>query len=328
MNPYINEILTRNRKTLQALHDCMGFDWCEPYRVCLVLGSFTVHQIAETMIRDGCDPLHDAVAILMEDPDKEDRFYLAAISKGKVDLSVPKWGPDYPKRRYSVFTQFRRKFDFENSRKNMDVYAYIIYQKQRYLKYPKGLEVNYFTDRFLHIAEDDRMSGNKPCSIHIKPIDCNADAMYFNFDGYGMDFYTTEEVIDKSGFVLIFRKLELKKRAARLRLERERVDYVAADHSRQIEVLKSLFEKRKQQLIQALTAAKTEHEYHAVGNELCLGSNFLFAYRKLEQFVDDDAHKRLDNEDAFARQYEYLRQTLEDMLTSATSEDNMSKSVM
>lgn len=277
MNTCVHDILSINRQALRGLHHYAGFDFQKHYNIERIDGKFTINALLKKIN----NPRNCTIVLLIKDLHWNDNDRLCAVlihSDGSVttDLSKPPRWYDY-----SLET-FYRKGDFEITRKKDNSLAFLVWQNKEFLNPSKPQKRDMLARFDLEgtCCYSDQNNNTYVGHITIKEHGTNRNVHDFEYrDGYissygfsGEHFngryVSAKEIIDKSGYLLIDRRNEWKRKAAALRAERNKTAYKATDNTSKIEELKKLIEKRKNEIIQALIAAESYKEYREISESL------------------------------------------------------------
>lgn len=229
---YKNMLLKENAKALQYLHHAHGFDFEKPFFLGSFPGRFTYKMVAD-MIAANIGP--EYVAALLIKPATRvgsfERLHHVTMHRGKFTVDC--------KPRFTAWTRFNIDFffgvgHFEETRKQRTERVYIVAQKPEYIVIPKNeipLEsgTRYRIDAGswrggITKAGDGR--GNTWISeIVLKATDGKRENVTFKPWG---NFYPAErrsddinDYIDKSGYILRFRRMDLKRRALALKAQHD-----------------------------------------------------------------------------------------------------------
>ena len=277
MNTCVHDILSINRQALRGLHQYAGFDFEKPFGIERIDGKFTVNAILKKIN----NPHNCKIVLLIKDLHWNDNNRLCTVlihSNGTVttDLSKPPRWYDYS------FETFYRKGDFEITRKKDNSLAFLVWQNKELLNPPKPEKRNMLARFDLKETTLYKDQSNKSYIGHItiKEHGTNRNVhdfeyrdsclSYYGFSGehFISKYVSACDIIDKSGYLLIDRRNEWKRKAAALRAERNKTAYKATDNTSKIEELKNLIEKRKNEILQALITAESYKEYREISESL------------------------------------------------------------
>lgn len=255
----LTAMLNHNRKALRGLHVIAGYDFEKPFSVRRFECPVTVARILKETgsagsIRDLC------VSLLIHNPNSEwgvyrDLHCVMVDRFGKAELSV----------NHVAWVDFRidyfsSKSAFEEMRKNPDCVIYAIIQKKEFLhKYtPKAYDLG---DRFRLVpGKETRWTDGKGfhgvSAITVRRMDANGQDVEIRRPKIYLGGRVSDEgnpasvsaFIDKSGYLLPWRRDEMKRRALALRKEKEKSAYLQTDNSGKIEEIAARIEKLKKAL--------------------------------------------------------------------------------
>lgn len=265
------ELLSENNKAFQFLHEANGFDFEKEYFIAKHERRFTYNQvkklIAENMAGD-----YTAVVILT--PNKEhywnDRLYYIDMDQQAAKFE--------PLRKDNVtyygfnIDYFLSKGDFEEVRKNKTDHIYIIAQKTEYLRTEKKSNVFDYSQRFRYIPSQwgekcgDGHGNTWISKITLMLLDGSAKHVEYKASRqYDKESpATVADVIDKSGYLFLERRRELKRRARALRAERAKAAAAAADFSEKEKAIKEAIDNAKMHLAEMALNAESDNDVKAL----------------------------------------------------------------
>ena len=309
------ELLKDNPKAMQFLHDFNGFDFCKPFYVVKTCGPFTVNSIKKAIGKSSFDGIN-IVILLKRDGERSKDLYIAYIEDGKRVRS-------YTSGDLRNYNAYERGIDyvysigcFEEIRKKETEYIYIIFQSEEYRlpARPQPYEVNQIdTDRRYKLIEARPTyyagkTGARFTSITIKDTTKNAEPVDYVFSfipKYAPE--TVGEVIDKSGYIIIDRRDELRQRAAKLRAEREKAEYLRQDFSEENKRAREELTKTARKAAEMLSAAAVETDFLRIKN--CVDALRWAAYY-LEKHEEKTEKKEFASVDAFNKSIEDIRKEI------------------
>ena len=300
----------------QALHTVLGFDFCAPYGIAHIDGSYTVNRIIKTAEAGGYK-YGDVIAVLTRGKSRwkySSSFSLATVAAGRVDIDYKTpWGSD--------IDWFINKKSFESVRKAAYADTWVIWQARELLKKPVKKEPD-LTARF----EVDRVNytwcNNRKCisSLTLKRTDASREKVEHGYmlGVYHLDRVTVSsptdpaECIDKSGYLIYERRIDLIRRAGKLRAERAKAAADAEDNTGRIETLTALLARRRAELVQALAAADTIDRLEDVGKAIAGWTNvgLLSCARDVERFRDRVERKAFNSVAARDQMYNDILKNL------------------
>lgn len=226
---YKKMLLQENPKALQYLHHAHGFNFEKPFFLGSFSGRFTYKMVAN-MITANIGP--EYTAALLVKPDKKGyaftKLHHVTMNRSKFTL------PDRSKCKMWNFDidEFFGVGDFERTRKTATERVYIVAQKPEYIVTPKNTIPIESNTRYRINAESWRGGitksgdgrGNTWISeIVLKTTDGKRGNVTFKPWG---SFYPNEkrsddinDYIDKSGYIVRFRRMDLKRRALALKAQ-------------------------------------------------------------------------------------------------------------
>ena len=262
-------LLNENRGALQYLHRAQGFDFEKPHYIGIVSGRFTYKTVTDLIRANIGD---DFTAALLIKPSRVyclNRLHHVTLHGGKFniecrrDLSLYRFDMDY----------FHGVGDFENVRKNRTDVAYIIAQKPEYLRTPKNT-IPLDGDTRYKIAADEWQGGitrtgdgrgnHWISGISLRPATGSREKVTFQpwarFDPQEKRSNDIGDYIDKSGYVVRFRREDLRRRAKVLRAQKNVERLKLADFSAREEKARADVAAVKRHLIRLIEAAETRED--------------------------------------------------------------------
>lgn len=223
---YKKMLLKENPKALQYLHHAHGFDFEKPFFLGSIPGRFTYKMITDMITANiGAD----YVAALLVKPSKRYTFsglHPVTMSNGKFQIECRRdiryWNYD--------MDYFFSVGNFEDTRKKETERVYIIAQIPDHIVQPKNQIQLASGIRYKITANGIRKRGDGRGnrwieSITLQPTDGSRKTA--TFEPWNR-FYASErrsddisDYIDKSGYILRFRRLELKRRAIVLKAQHD-----------------------------------------------------------------------------------------------------------
>lgn len=308
-NSAVNALLSLCPRALTALHLIHDFDFEQDFTATRIYGKFTTKSVISGLspeIAKHCD--NYKVIILSRIPgyppySANTRFRAAEIKINGIDIESSKRLP-YESR----LTNYCRKADFEAMRKNESAFSIVIAQRKDLLK-PRA-------ETFTKIDMDGRFTvqEDRYTYVVVRP---------FGFDGKRSctvekhrrnhmfrDNPPLTEVIDASGYLLIPRRDELKRRAMILRAQKKQEAYNASDQSEQIAEIKEKLKAYKNALAAKIAAAETFDELKPA---LELAASFRLAASQCNRFIQRATNKEFSSIDQADGSFEYTKKSLEEI---------------
>lgn len=279
MNENKTLLLKENKNALQYLHKAHGFDFEKDIFIGSIAGRFTFKMVSDYItVNLGAG----FVAALLIKPDEthafKNRLHHASIKSGRFEIEKYKGISSY---KYNIDYFFAVK-DFEETRKHKTERVFIIAQKKEFLLTPKN-EIKIETGA-RYKASDVRKCGDGRGNSWIGEMkltpatgtDENATFKPYN------SFYTSEkrsaninDFIDKSGFVLRFRRMDLKRRALELKAKRDAETLKNTDFSEQEKSIEKSIAAVKNFFIKKIENVKTADDARDI-DEISRKFRYLF----------------------------------------------------
>ena len=267
------ELLSENNKAFQFLHEAKGFDFEKDYFITKLEGRFTFNTVKKAI---GENMAGDYTAALILVPDKERRRYsYDKFFYIEMDQQAGKFEPlRINNVTYYGFNidYFYSKGDFEDIRKNQTDHLYIIAQKSEYLRTEKKPNTFDYFQRFRYIPSQwgekctDGKGNDWINKITLMLLDGSANQVEYNTGAHrlGERPATVADVIDKSGYLLLERRREWKRRANALRAERDKAAAMAADFSEKEKAIKTGIDNAKLYIAELALSVETEEDARAL----------------------------------------------------------------
>lgn len=303
------------RYGMKSLHDVFGFDFCAPFEVVELNGRFTLGKLEKQLKEAGHTAETSVIAVCIADSASSYRnyYHLATVEKGGK-INVEYRPPHYWSRgakNGDCLDWFCRKSDFEAVRKSDGCSAFVFAQRKELLRIPKQYKVDFEKRysvtgcRFLTYDHGARAVSN----VTLKRLDGGGETV--EFERIGRTFYrgehypkTLEDLIDKSGYFVEWRRKDLQRRAAALRAEREKAAFLATDNAEKLNALEVMIREKKKALVAALEKAETSDELDAVYQSLKpYGGGFASVVRDFERVREKDEKKSFASVKAFENEY-------------------------
>ena len=311
-NNATKELLKDNPKVLQFLHDFRGFDFCKPFEVVKNYGTFTVNSIKKAIGKSSFYGLNITI-LLKREGERTNNLYIAYITENEKLRG-------YANKDVLYFDAYERKIettdsveDFEHIRKKETEYIYIIYQTEKYrmTALPKPYKV-YKIDtarRYKLIKARSTYYGAKAVigisSIEIKDTTTNSGPLLYDFPVMTKHVpKTTKEIIDKSGYIIIDRRNDLRQRAAARRAEKEKAEYLRRDFSEENKRTREELIKTARKAAEMLNIAEEEADFTRIKN--CVDA-LRWAAFYLQIHEEKTAKKEFASIDAFRGSIESIK---------------------
>lgn len=308
----ITELLKDNPHALQFLHDFRGFDFCKPFGIIKLYGTMTPNNIKKTIPDASIDKLNIVVLLKREDYFFNGLYVAYIANDGRLR--------GYSNEDLRGFDSHGRRIetawgvgDFEEIRKKKTKYAYIVYQSEKYETpvRPQPYETHRIdTSRRYKLIEArpvyyTNKTGARITNVVIKDTTTNAAAVRYSFAFIPQYAPTTaQDIIDKSGYIIIDRRNSLKERAAALRAERAKAEFLEQDFSGENKHTREELTKTARNAGELLSVAATEADFIRAKN--CI-VRLRWAACYLEKHEEKTAKKEFPSVEAFKRSLDSIR---------------------
>lgn len=254
---------------LRQLNNAFGYDFEKPFNMVYFEGNFTVAGARKLL---GVE--HDNFIIIVKNPNSyfHNRFMIVKAVGDGFDLVTSRelgYYGSLDKR----LDDYYRKSDFNDDRKSKSAQAYFLYQAKEYRRPIKKEKRFNYAGRYkvLDVTKGNYNGNEYARQVDLMPFDSNGRKFTWEPNGgiYSTkNRYTLVNCIDKSGYILIERRRDLKARAEALRTERARAAYLKTDDSAKIDELARKIETTKAALIDELSKAATPDEFAKLGKKI------------------------------------------------------------
>lgn len=287
-------MLNHNRKALRGLHVIAGYDFEKPFSVRRFECPVTVARILKETGAAGS--MHDLCVYLLmhcldgSTADFYKKFHVVRVT-GPKEINIDfRHDPEFIVY-HSGIDHFYHKGSFEDLRKNPGSVIYAIIQKKEFLhKYtPKEHDLR---DRFRLVPGKERKwtdgrGFHGVSAITVQRMDASGQNLEISrqkiyFGGRVSDEgnpVSVSDFIDKSGYLLPWRRDELKRRAVVRHNEKEKAAYLQTDNSGKIEEIAARIEKVKKALAEEVLRAVSY-------DNVCTVSRRLGHYKGLASVVN------------------------------------------
>lgn len=305
---YFNELLTENKKIFSGLHAAFGYDFELPFHIIKIEGKYTINQILKAAGQAGWTyTIKNALfAIFTKDCNctwNKDLSFCTLESEKTIDINH---------RYIDGIDRISHKGTFNDIRKKDAAITYVIIQNKKMLSVPNNKPEIDINNRYN--ATSVIYSGNTRYyyrkNIHnIDLSDGNKEYKYqFQYNGY---INNISDVIDKSGYIVIAKKEDLKMRSAALRLDRQKAVVDAIDYSKEITELEEIITKKRTLLAAELANAITYEALEGIQKQLTwYNDGFAAAVRKFESFKASVNGKKYRNANEVNIDYANIKELL------------------
>jgi len=312
----VKELLKDNPKAMQFLHRQCAFDFCKPFEVVQTFGAFTLNSVKKAINAETLNGLN--IYILLKCFDRcgslERELHAVEVNPHRV---VGAQRSDMIGRCYDFnIDYFFGVGDFEDVRKKRTKYIYIIYQDAEHEREPKrNPDETYKADtaKRYNLIEACPVYysnyGRRLQEITIKDKESNARPFKFKFAFVPAAPYTEAgEIIDKSGYIILTRREDLKRRAAALRAERAKADYLQRDLTEETEKTREELQKAAREAGEQLSAASLECDFERI-KECC--DKLRWAAWSLNRHDTKAAAKDFASVEAFFKSLDGIRKDID-----------------
>lgn len=262
-------LLSKNRKALQFLNKSDGFDFQQDHIIIKQSGKFTFNTVTK-LVKENIIGEYKAALLL---PRSSGRLNYVDVGRHKFK-PLRKGGVKYWDYEMNYYFGIG---DFEGARKSNTGCYYIVAQSSALLKKKTESESVDLKQRFHYIPDGDRKGSNgcgKTWISEIKLRMLNNNGRIFEYKpspfwSHDNNLHErVDQIVDKSGYIILERRRELIQAARLLRAERKKADAAKADFTKRETDIKSSIKEVKRQLSNALIESIDYEAVKIVENSL------------------------------------------------------------
>lgn len=305
-------LVKENPKALQFLHNAHGFDFEKPFYIGSIPGRFTYKMVNDCIKANIGD---DFVSVVLVKPKSYlyERLHYATMKAGKFSISV-----DRAKVRTWAFNvdTFVSVSDFEETRKSRTECVYIIAQKPEYMVTPKTEKTLRPNERYKVMDSVGRCADGRG-KVWINEIKLRRNDGSRNVTSYKPwnSFYpgenqsnVLEDYVDKSGYIVRMRRMELAGQAKKLKAQHNAEELARTDFSARKASVDAGIAAAKKFLADAIMAASTKQEVRSIEGKI---SSLEWVFYD----VDKAENGFFSNVAAKNRHYDELERKIREILT-------------
>lgn len=304
MNSILNKLLETNRIYLQALHACLGLDFNKDMFVMEIEGKYTINSILKAAADAGYTPNKNIFVILSRTTNFSyySRFTAITIDKnGNTDNDFSTCG--YNNNKFVSFDRFYTKKDFENVRK-VATHTIVICQNRDLLRIPDRKNIDN-TQRHtnVNIQINTPYGSTQKCITSLSLQTTKTNGLRYQLDTKKYNTLDINDLIDKSGYLLIYRRENLMRRAAALRAEKAENAYKSIDNTEKINALKNAILEKKKEIISLLNAATNSDDISKVNKKLKYFHGLEGVMHDFERLENSEKNKEYKSIESFNEYY-------------------------
>ncbi len=302
----------------KVLFDLVHIDYNKPFSVFEISGPFTINQVDKVIHEAGYSARGAMVVLLIEDPWRGyngTRYNIATYSGGttvNIDYK-PRWsrtGGGY-------IDNYYRKADFEKQRKNDEAHGFIIIQDKKDLAPVKVVKPD-FTGRFKLVKVNKWVYKNGGPdyigSLELITKDAAGQKAEFRPVYYrGHEITSPDEVIDKSGYIVNTKRVDLKNRAEALREARAKAAYQLTENAAELAKILEAIQAKKAAIIKELENAATAEALENVGKKLNRWKGLPDIMSHYENLVIHDKNKDYASIDSYKKAVNRINEALAEL---------------
>ena len=306
MNTILYKLLDENKHFLQALHACIGLDFKKDMYVFELSNKFTINQILKQAAAAGYTPNKDIFVMLINPDSGYKREYkVAALNDtGKLDRNIKSCG--YNNNNHVYFHDIYTKSDFDYLRQ-IASHTIVICQKRDFLKLPcfLGCPIDH-EERFkLKKINSCYCQDQKYIASLTLQVTTNNGRVYQHETSLAKT-NNISDLIDKSGYLLFDRRNMKRRKAAIIRAEKAKNQYINIDNTEKLNVLKEAILEKKQHIVELLKDATTANDLSNVIDKLSYFNGLKEIMKDYEKMSDYEADKAYKSIESFNSEYESM----------------------
>lgn len=303
MNTLLHSLLKENKRILQSLHACIGLDFIKPYYIFDIKGKFTINQLIKAAAGAGYTPKKDIFVMLTRSDTAYCTNYRVAVldPSGNMEKDINSTG--YNNNKFVSLDTFYTKSDFESVRKNA-THTIVICQNRDFLSIPARKNIDSMQRlKLLKAQINTPYNSTEKCIYSLNMQTTDNDGLTYQLDTYRYNTMDINSLIDKSGYLLMYRRETLRRRAAILRAEKAKNAYICIDNTDKIKALKAAILDKKNNVINMLVEATTAADIANVNKKLDYFHGIEGIFRSFERLENSDKNKEYKSIDNFMNEY-------------------------
>ena len=323
MNRALKKLYRFNKKSLKALNETFHIDYNKPMQAVLINGNTTIKQILKKIEFTN----NTLIIVLTLDPEnryRNDEYRAATIdSLEHVEIGDGRYS-HYHFDWKSGIDCYYGKSDFREQIKSKTSHTIVIAQERTHLAMPKELKSKKYDmdidryERFKISNEDHAIKTYSyqcdPYIDEVKLIETTNNGRKFTYNTYQYQNFKTNDIsniIDKSGYIVELKRLDLLRGAKELKAERAKNAFMVADFSKQLEDLRIRITAKKLELIELLKNATTADQFKAISDSLDTWNNgyaqIVESFDRMQAGIKDKTYRSIDD---FNDHYNRINQML------------------
>ena len=315
-NEITRELKAKDKNIFRALNQCYGFNFEKDFELVKLEAPFTIGKALNAVYAEHYNPTKYSVdakgsrviALLIPsnrwNNDKIKSVQIYGTGASDFDIEHGKRWFDFK----TSFDYYFKKGDFNEDRKNAEA-VYIIAQKnidlaRVYQKYEADFTDNNQRYTVTRCNKSTKFYRSENQFDYISSVDLltrdNKKKVNYGvrYRG-GSEIREIENVIDKAGYIVNYKRLELQSKADELRKERAANKYKNTDNTAIIDAVKERAENLKKSLVEMLAAAKTSEDIKACANLIKYYDGLEGVFDDVERLAEKDSEKKFDSIAAF-----------------------------
>ena len=300
-NQIIRELRNIDKATFKALNRVFGYNFEKPFTTAKINGSFTINKIWKEL--GNKHTANDSVVVALmvcDDACTWRKHTITRILSDNINIDFRMYSTDT-----KVWDVFFAKGDFHDRRK-IAKKVYIIAQKKDLMNDPKKEAYYDMRERFVNTGKITRWARNVGSSesyiSRIELIDPRHNNKRFEYSpAYrgNAPYSDISEIIDKSGYIISTKRLQLAAESDELRRKRAAAGFKATDNTAILNGLKGRIDSLQSAICEALKNATTSEEIKKVDDLLSSWDGFGGILYKFEQITKGENEKTFASIAAF-----------------------------
>lgn len=250
------QLLRESKHALQFLHEAKNFDLEKDFVLMKIDGRFTFNQVKKEIEKHYSNNYSAAILVKANEKKSGNRkLYFADMNLSSKKFVATREDKYLPYWKYNIDYCFSVG-DFEEMRKEKTDHVYIIAQKFENLYFGESKRLD-LKQRFELVKSGILYCSNGYGQTRISEIKVrrlngsNITDTIKTSNFYGDTSYTDiSQIIDNSGYLVKFKRDELKQAAKKLRTEREKAAFLNSDYSSETENLNLLLSVLRHEILE------------------------------------------------------------------------------
>lgn len=314
------ELLNVNSAILKGLNLLFNYNYNKPYQIYKINSNFTFNQVKKEAEKDGYTTSNSLIITLL----RIDNPYHTYTLNGKTykqykTVKVTTSGFDLVDKTWrancrSIDNDYS-KSNIEEIRKNETCEGFVICQKLTDINDAKSNVID-FNTRYKLVRADYSYSKSNRYYHSLQLKDCNNKDIAYRFAfSYTAEYTDINNIVDKSGFVIIGKKNTLKNNAKKIKAERQKNIYNKVDNKIKLADLKKQLDETKKYLCELLINTNNCEVMKEVSDKIGRYNGIVSLYGDFARLQNNENAKKYNSVSDFENSYNYIKNKLETIKT-------------